>query len=401
MQTASAQKAYEKAALYRDQMAQLRDIQNKQSALTQQGHIDIVAGATHANRLFVEILMIRDGKLIGHQSYSSKTFQQPSVDEALWAFLPQYYLHAQLPKPYPAIIYTNIKLAQAQWLRLSIKAQWKQDVKVLLARQTQAKRWIDIALTNLNDHVSRTTKHSLTWAKRCEAVQALLSLGTVPSHIVCFDVSHHAGEATRASCVACGPNGLIKKAYRLFTINSITAGDDYFAMKEALRKYLQSTDKSPDLIVLDGGKGQLSAALSVLNELSQQHLAIMAIAKGSARKRGAEKFFVGTQKSPISYHQGNPAVNLLLTLRDEAHRFAVKGHRQKKRQQRKRSILETIPGIGVSKRQALLAYFGGLQSLQKASIEQINQVSGIHKTLAQRVYAALHGDLPGDYLSNM
>lgn len=401
MQIASTEHAYEEAAMHRDQLAQLRSIQIKQSAMTQQGHIDVIAGTLCNGKLFVEILLIRNGDLLGHQSYQSKVFDQNNLEDALWAFLPQYYLNDHLPKPFPATIYLNAKPLQSTWLAKALSEQWQQPVKIRLARQAQAKRWLQIALTNLHDHVHRTTKQADFWIQRCQSLRGLLALNSLPERIVCFDVSHHAGEATKASCVACGPNGLIKSAYRLFNITQNTPGDDYFAIKEALSKYLQCTDKKPDLIVIDGGKGQLSAAMDVLEKTSNISLPIIGIAKGKERKRGAERLFIGTEKQPMAYEPNDIGILMLLQLRDEAHRFAIKGHRQKKRNKRKRSILENIPGIGTAKRQALLAYFGGLQSLQKASLEQINEVPGIHAILAQRIYAALHGDLPGEYFGNL
>ena len=174
MATASKQRAYEKAAIYRDQMAQLRSIQIKQSAMTHHGHIDIIAATIQADTLFVEILVVRDGNILGHHSYQSKAHHQSTLEEALWAFLPQYYLSSHLPTPYPTTIYTHVKLSQAAWLAKTIKSQWKHDVKISLARQTQAKRWMDIALTNLNDHLNRTTKHASLWEKRCQSPATII-----------------------------------------------------------------------------------------------------------------------------------------------------------------------------------------------------------------------------------
>ena len=231
---------------------------------------------------------------------------------------------------------------------------------------------------------------------RLEALQQALSLGEMPSRMECFDISHTGGEQTVASCVVFDDQGAVKSDYRRFNIEGITPSDDYAAMEQALgRRYsrVQAEDgKLPDILFIDGGKGQLSMAASALDELGIRGVVLVGVAKGEERKPGLEQLFLFGQQAPIILPSDSPALHLIQQIRDEAHRFAITGHRQRRGRSRKTSVLEDIAGIGPKRRQCLLRQFGGLQELARAGVDDLSRVEGISRRLAQQIYEIFHGD---------
>jgi excinuclease ABC subunit C len=231
--------------------------------------------------------------------------------------------------------------------------------------------------------------------QRLLAFQTLLQLPNLPQRIECFDVSHTMGEATVASCVVFDDKGPVKNAYRRFNITDVTPGDDYAALQQALtRRYtrLKAHDGSqiPDVLIIDGGKGQLSTAEAVIEELQVSGVTLIAVAKGPTRKPGMETLFVSKRSTPLEFSADSPALHLIQQIRDEAHRFAIVGHRQKQLKTRSKSFLENIPGIGAKRRRDLLRHFGGLQEIKNASVDELAKVQGISWDLAIRIYEALH-----------
>ena len=232
--------------------------------------------------------------------------------------------------------------------------------------------------------------------ERRERLQRVLHLEEPPQRMECFDISHTSGESTVASCVVFGQEGPVKGDYRRFNIEGITAGDDYAAMAQALqRRYtrLQSEEERlPDILFIDGGKGQLQAASEVLKELAIAGVVLVGVAKGADRKAGLEQLFLSTQKAPIILPANSPALLLIQQIRDEAHRFAISGHRQRREKRRRASTLETIPGIGPKRRQRLLKQFGGLQGVSRAGVDDLCRVEGVSRALAEQIYQAFHGE---------
>ena len=230
--------------------------------------------------------------------------------------------------------------------------------------------------------------------QRFIALQAALELDEVPARLECYDISHSHGEATVASCVVFGPDGPLKSDYRRFNIEGVTAGDDYAAMRQALMRRFQrikdGEGKLPDVLIVDGGKGQMSMAREVLQELALHDLTLLGVAKGVTRKAGMETLFLNDTRHELRLPEHSPALHLIQHIRDEAHRFAITGHRQRRGKARNQSPLEGIAGVGPKRRRDLLKYFGGLQELSRASSEEIAKAPGISKNLAEKIYASLH-----------
>jgi excinuclease ABC subunit C len=267
-------------------------------------------------------------------------------------------------------------------------------VQIAPGARGPAKRWVGMAALNAQDALRRHLSAKASMDERFAALREALALDATPERLECFDVSHTMGEATVASCVVFDSNGPLKSDYRRFNIDGVEPGDDYGAMNQALtRRYRRLTEGEgtlPDILFIDGGKGQLHAAEAVLAELQVQGVKLIAVAKGEARKPGLEQLFLSGQTAPLILTGHSAALHLIQQIRDEAHRFAITGHRQRRAKARTTSPLETIPGIGDRRRQALLKNFGGLRELARAGVEDLARVPGINRALAQRIYDSFH-----------
>ncbi len=392
METASEQLAFEEAARYRDQIKSLRQIQDQQSIGT--GDVDIVVLATRAGVICIEVLSIRAGTWIGSQTYFPRTPEGTETEEALCAFLSQYYLNAARGKSFPQKIYINETLSDSHWLAAAFTEQWGHKVIIGTPRRVQEKKWLQLARQNATQALNRHLSSQLLYGDALEALKIALQLTDTPQRFECFDVSHTQGEATMASCVVFGSEGPLKEAYRRFNIKDVTKGDDYAAMQQALTRHythLKIEHKPlPDVLIIDGGKGQLAIAEAVLKELQITGVLLMGIAKGATRKAGHEIIFIAGQQRTLSLESDSPALHLLQRIRDEAHRFAITGHRKQRAKARNTSVLEQIPGIGAKRRGQLLRSFGGLQGVVNASVTDLCKVSGISKDLAERLHDVLH-----------
>lgn len=391
MQLASAKKRYEQAATIRDQLSAIRSVQMKQHVDVDDRDVDVIAGMHHEGIMVVELLMIRAGRMIGHRSFPIARTASHTIEEVLGAFLPQYYLGSPLAHSRPRMIYTSHRIADAKWLVNTFREHWGHGLKLLWGRQGHAKHWVDLALTNAAHAIQRKQQKQIDWAARFASLTEWMGWERVPAEVVCFDISHHQGEATTASCVVCTPSGLHKSAYRLFHIKDVKGGDDYAAMEQALKRYIESSTHLPDCWLFDGGKGQLSSAHRVLKHFECDHIPHLGIAKGVGRKAGAEQFFLPNKNAPLPYPVGHLGVQLLCHLRDEAHRFAIKNHRQRKQKRMSRSSLEGVSGLGPQKRNTLLRHFGGLDPIARASVEQLMTAPGIGPALARAIYEHFHG----------
>ncbi len=406
MEQAAAAQAYEQAARYRDQIASLRRIQEKQYVSTDAGDLDVVAAAVEQGMGCVQVFTIRGGRNLGNRSYYPRLeagkLEGEDAGGLLDSFLPQYYLHPG--REIPTEILLSHALSEPDLLAQVLAEQSGHRVGLAHRLRGQRARWVAMAEQNARQALLSRLNSQASLLQRFEALQEALGLAEMPRRLECFDISHTMGEATVASCVVFDPNGPLKADYRRFNIEGITPGDDYAAMQQALsrrfRRFGPDADgrrelpleKLPDVLFIDGGKGQLAQADAVLEELQIPDVVVIGIAKGPDRKPGLETLYNGTENTEISLAPDARALHLIQQIRDEAHRFAITGHRQRRQRQRSTSSLEAIPGLGPKRRQSLLKQFGGLQEVARAGVEDLARVNGISARLAQQIYDTFHSD---------
>ncbi len=394
MEQASARRDYENAARYRDRIAALQQVQERQYVSSDGGDADVLALALEQGGACVSVTFIRNGHNLGNKNFFPRLGADTEAGDILAAFLPQYYLG----KSAPPLIYVNHPIPDRQLLEDVFGQQAQHRVKLIPQTRGIPRRWIKLAEMNARDALRRHLADQANLRSRFEALQEALGLDAVPERIECFDISHTQGEATVAACVVYGLEGPVKSAYRRYNIVGIQAGDDYAAMTQALtRRYRRALEQEqeggaplPDLVLIDGGKGQRRAAQAVMQELALDAVPLVAVAKGAERKPGKEQLFLSDQSTATILPADSPALHLIQQVRDEAHRFAITGHRQRRAKARTASALEEIPGIGDKRRQALLRQLGGLQEVKRAGIDELARVPGISPQLAQRIYATFH-----------
>lgn len=392
MEQVSEKQEYETAARYRDQIASLKRVQEKQYVSSNEGDFDVVACLVKNGIACIQVVFIRGGRHLGDKTFFPKLTLESTTSNVLGAFLPQYYLD----KNKPPVILVNESLENQEVLEQTLSEQENKSITIKNKVRGDHARWVKMAITNTEHALLRHLANKSNILQRFENLQDVLQLDSPPQRLECFDISHTMGEATVASCVVFDTNGPVKDDYRRFNIEDITPGDDYAAMNQALlRRYKRLKNgeaKLPDILVIDGGKGQISQAHSVLEELQINDVLILGVAKGPGRKPGLETLYLSGSNKPIILPPDSPALHLIQQIRDEAHRFAITGHRQKRARSRKTSSLETIPGLGPKRRQQLLKQFGGLQEVTRAGVEDLANVKGISKQLAQKIYDVFHGD---------
>lgn len=391
MEAASTELNFEQAAVIRDKIVSLRRVQERQYVTSEQGDLDVLATVVRDGIAVVEVCFIRGGRSLGNKSYFPKGSSGSSEEELLSAFIPQYYLGKDMP---PEILLSHVPNDMAL-LEDVLKSEAKHRVKLRRPQRGTSVRWMKMAVTNAEISLNQRIASRANLLQRFERLQEALDLDEIPKRLECFDISHTGGEKTVASCVVFGLEGAIKADYRKFNIDGITPGDDYAAMNQALMRRFtrlqKGEGKRPDLLLIDGGKGQITEAKAVMAEL-QLDIDILGIAKGPARKAGEETLFLVGRQGEIDLPADSPALHLLQQVRDEAHRFAITGHRQRRAKARNTSPLEGIDGMGPKRRQKLLQQFGGLQEVKRAGVEDLSRVDGISKALAQKIYDVFHGD---------
>ena len=391
METASSELDFEKAALIRDKIISLRRVQERQYVSSEQGDLDVLAAEIRDGTAVVEVCFIRGGRSLGNKSYFPKGSSDSKPEELLSAFIPQYYLGKDVPSE---ILLSHIPEDMAL-LEEVLKTESKHRVQLRKPQRGNSVRWMKMATTNAEISLNQRLSSRANLLQRFELLQTALEMDEMPKRIECFDISHTSGEKTVASCVVFGLEGAIKSDYRKFNIEGITPGDDYAAMNQALTRRFtrlqKGEGKRPDLLLIDGGKGQLTEAKSVMADL-QLDIDMLGIAKGPERRPGEESLFLVGRAGEVILPPDSPALHLLQQVRDEAHRFAITGHRQRRAKARKTSSLETIDGLGPKRRQKLLQQFGGLQEVKRAGVEDLARVDGISVALAQKVYDVFHGD---------
>ena len=390
MNAASQELAFERAAYHRDQISYLRRIQEKQYVDSGDGNTDIIASAQRDGMACIQVFFIRGGQNLGNKTFFPRHVKGHTDAEIIAAFIPQYYLGKQVPH--------NIIISQCLedkvWLQDVLSQQAGYKVELLTSVRGDRARWLDMATENAAKTLALQLMSKTNLQKRVLDLQHALELEYLPRRLECFDISHTFGEETVASCVVFEDGGPLKSDYRRFNIKGIVKGDDYDAMRQVLqrryKKIKQNEGKFPDLLIIDGGRGQVNAAVAVMEELQLSALTIVGVSKGEGRKAGLESLHIATTGEIIRLAADSPALHLIQSIRDEAHRFAITGHRHRRDKARKRSALEDVEGLGPKRRRMLLSHFGGLQEVSKAGVEDLARVPGISRQLAQRVYDLFH-----------
>jgi excinuclease ABC subunit C len=384
---------FERAAAARDQITALRQVQAQHSVESGTGNADVIACAMEAGEICLHVLFIRQGRVLGSKSYFPKNLLGEGESAVLGEFLAQFYL-GERAMDIPAEVVISHPIEEAEALVEAVRQTVGKNIALSDSVRTHRARWLAMAIEAARQNLRARLGSQESVLRKYEALQSVLQIDDL-ERMECFDISHSSGERPVASCVVFDRKGPVKADYRRFNIEDIQAGDDYAAMEQALtRRYsrLQKEGKPlPSLLIVDGGKGQLNKAREVMAELAIQTVALLGVAKGTTRKPGFETliFADGSERVLAS---DDPALHLIQQIRDEAHRFAVTGHKQARDKSRRKSRLEDIAGVGPTRRRQLLNHFGGLQEVMRASVDDIAKVPGISKKLAQEVYSVLHSE---------
>jgi excinuclease ABC subunit C len=390
MEHASRALEFEAAALYRDQISTLKQMQAQQFVAGRQSDIDFVALAREQNLSCVQVVSIRGGRNLGQRSHFPSQAEGCTPQEIMDAFLSQYY-QERIP---PAQIVTSHKPLVPDLLTEVFSAAAGRRVHLQWRPRGERRKMLELAAGNARQALSIRLAGKANMAAQFESLQNLVNLEEAPASIECFDISHTAGQQTVGACVVFDSEGPVKSRYRRYNLKGIEPGDDYGAMRQVLsRRYgrMQAEEGMlPGLILIDGGKGQLRQAEDVLAELGLTGIPVIGIAKGRARRAGEEQWITASPQRVLHPGPESPASHLVQQIRDEAHRFAITGHRGRRQKAATRSTLEQIPGIGPRRRRALLSHFGGLQGVSKAGIEELSSVPGIDRVLAEEIFRALH-----------
>ena len=393
MEQASDRQDYETAALLRDRIGMLKRIQEKQYITGQGGDADVMAIDATLEAACIVVTWIRGGQNLGSKSFFPRMGAESAPAEILAAFLAQYYLSG---RAIPARVYLGEAIADRALLERAFTEKAGKKIALAVGPRGAPRRWVQMAKLNADEALRRHLAGKIDMQGRFEALRDALKLESMPERIECFDISHTMGEATVAACVVFDMNGPVKSDYRRFNIEGIEPGDDYGAMTQALtrryRKVKEGEGRLPDLLLIDGGKGQLSVAEGVMQELQLAGVKLVGVAKGRERKPGQEQLFLSGSGRPTILPPTSAGLHLIQQIRDEAHRFAIAGHRARRGKARTSSPIERIPGIGGKRRQALLKNFGGLREVARAGVEDLARVPGISPQLAQKIYDAFHGE---------
>ncbi|WP_029918608.1 excinuclease ABC subunit UvrC [Nevskia soli] len=390
MEQASAQLEFELAARLRDQIAALNRVREHRAITGGAEQLDVIAAAQHVSNSCVVVVSVRDGINLGHGSFFPRHPPGMAMDELLSGFIAQYYL--ERPPP-PELLVSELP-EDAEWLEATLSAKAGRKVRIARPERGVKQRLMEMAAGTAQQALSTRMMEAASMDQRLLELQQALDLEQPPRRMECFDISHTMGEKAVASCVVFNEEGPLKAAYRKFNIEGITPGDDYAAIKQAVaRRYARIKGgevQRPDVLFIDGGKGQLGAAMEALGELEIENLRVVAIAKGPTRRPGLEQLILPEQEQPLVLAPDSPALHLIQRIRDEAHRFAITGHRARREKARLTSGLEVIEGLGPARRRALLKTLGGLPQVKRAGVDELARVEGISRTLAERIYAHFH-----------
>jgi|TARA_Y100000996_G_scaffold1846_1_gene1759 excinuclease ABC subunit C len=392
MDEASEKLEFEIAAEYRDKLSKLKEIESLQLVSRASGNFDVVGLVYQENLCCITVMCFRSGRLLGSNSYFPRMPSEKNTSEIMRSFLLQYYGGREAPSE----ILLSEATSDAEALAEMLGNKSKRRVLIKYKFRGDRARWIEMALTNANHAADLKAKSSASLLRQYKSLTEILNLGKLAHRLECFDISHMAGGATVGSCVVFGTDGPVKADYRRFNVTDITPGDDYGALAQVIkRRYLRikkGEASIPDVLLVDGGQGQLSAAASVLKELQLENVMLVAIAKGQDRKPGRESLYLRGISQAIKLPANSPALYLIQKIRDEAHRFAIEGHKARRKKQQYSSPLDGINGLGPKRRRALLRNFGGLQAITRASVDDLMKVKGISRRLGRLIYSQFHSD---------
>lgn len=387
MNAAAEQLAFEEAAACRDQIRSLQSVLHRQFVDSGRDEdVDILAAAEEGGLVCLNLAMVRGGRHLGDRPLFPSSAVGCNADDALLAFVDQHYREHPIP--------TRIVVAQgADAVRAALAEVSDKPAGVVAPRSPAEKAWVEMARGNAHTAIRARLQDAGRIGSRLEALREALDLPEVPARIECFDISHTMGEATVASCVVCVDGAMKNSEYRRYNIAGITGGDDFAAMRQVLeRRYgkrVEGDGVLPDLILIDGGKGQVSAAFGVLAGIGLESVAMVGVAKGEGRKPGLETLIFAGGREPLNLASDAPALHLIQEIRDEAHRFAITGHRARRAKARVGSKLDDIPGVGPTRRRKLIEAFGGLDGVRAATVEDLCRVDGVSRKLAEQIYSSL------------
>lgn len=396
MESASEQLQFEKAAEHRDQISALRTVQAQQMIEKGKGTIDVVAAAVSNGQACVHMLYVRQGRILGSRSYYPKAPLAEQVTELLEEFLPHLYLSGGSRPDLPKEILLNAPIEGAEALSDALQARVGRKIEVRDSVRGFRAKWLQLAQRTAEQNLAGKLASKKTIEQRFESLRETMGLEAMPQRVECFDISHSSGEAVVASCVVFDGNGPVKSDYRRFNIDGIKAGDDYAAMEQAIRRrytrLMKGEGKLPDILLIDGGKGQIGVAKEVLSDLAVVGVLVLGVAKGTTRKPGLETLILADQNNKVIARPQQAALHLIQQIRDEAHRFAITGHKARRDKKRRTSPLEGIAGVGPTRRRDLLKHFGGIAEVRKASVADLMKVNNINKKVAEAIYSALYNE---------
>ncbi|NRD73873.1 excinuclease ABC subunit UvrC [Shewanella sp. VB17] len=397
MELSAQSLAYEQAAKFRDQIAALRRVTEQQEVSHASGNMDVIGAYYASGVACFHLLFIRDGKIFGSRSYYPIVPAKTELDEVLSSFMLQFYLNADVQRTIPKEILLSHDFADLATLEVAIQQALEKKVEIKTKVRADRAKFLKLALTNATNAVNTRLSHKNTVEQRFLLLEEAIEISSAITRMECFDISHTMGESTVASCVVFNREGPHKAEYRRYNINGITPGDDYAAMKQAITRrfdHIDKTGKIPDILFIDGGIGQLRIAQEIVDEkFAQLDIAplLIGVAKGEGRKPGLETLIYGENEHAFTLPSDSGALHLIQHIRDESHRFAITGHRNKRQKTRNTSSLESIEGIGPKRRKALLQYLGGIQEVKGASVSELAKVPGISVEMAQTIHDSLRG----------
>lgn len=390
METASKDLDFEAAAIFRDRINALKRVQSHQSIDSGSSDIDVLSVAEMHGKFCIEVTFIRGGRHSGSRGFFPKVSLDMNEMEVLAAFIPQHYFNRSVPKE----LILSHTIPDQTLIADTLSEQADKKISVSSNVRGAKREWLSIGNLNVTERLKRHLAETGTVNKRFEELQTALELeDDALERIECFDISHTQGNQTVASCVVFAKEGAVKRDYRRYNIKDITPGDDYAAMRQVLtrryEKMVRDDDEKsrlPSMVLIDGGKGQLGVARDVFKELQLDNVLLVGVAKGEGRKPGLERLFINEDKAPVFLGAHSPALHLIMQIRDEAHRFAIAGHRAQRGKAQTQSVLQQIPGVGNKRRQQLLKHFGGIQGVQQAGVKDLAQVPGISADIAEKIY---------------
>jgi len=390
MEKASILLEFEQAAGFRDQIIKLRSVLEKQFVSGEKGDVDLIACASKGNVACVQVFFIRNGQHLGHKVFFPEMNSEQEVSSIIEAFIPQYYIDKLIPSE----LIISHELTEKPLLIEFLSKQAKHAVNISANVRSERLKWLQMAMTNAENSLLSKLADKQGMYARFLSLQEELGCKELPKRLECFDISHTQGAQTVASCVVFDREGPVKSAYRRFNIEGITGGDDYAAIHQAVfrrfKRLKQGEHQAPDILFIDGGRGQVNEAQKALAELDINNVMIVGVSKGPDRKPGMEKMILVDHEQPLDIVPSASGLLLIQHIRDEAHRFAITGHRARRGKASNQSVLESIPGLGAKRRQLLLKQFGGLQGITCAGVDALCSVDGISRQLAERIYELFH-----------